>query len=35
LTKSTLALLVPRIGANDAHDTFAADDLAIAAKPLD
>jgi len=28
---STLALLVPRIGANDTYNTFALDDLAMAA----
>jgi hypothetical protein len=31
LFKSTLALLVARIGTNDPHDTLAADDLAVAA----
>jgi hypothetical protein len=32
---STLALLVARVGANHAHHTIAADDLAIAAHLLD
>jgi hypothetical protein len=32
---STLALLVTRIGANDAHDTVAFDDFAVAADSLD
>jgi hypothetical protein len=35
LFKSTLALLVARIGTNDPHDTLAADDLAVAANFLD
>jgi hypothetical protein len=33
--QSTLALLVPRISTDHAHDTIAADDLAIAADLLD
>jgi hypothetical protein len=35
LFKSTLALLVARIGANHPHDTLATDDLAVAANLLD
>jgi hypothetical protein len=35
LFKSTLALLVARIGANHPHDTLATDDLAVAANFLD
>jgi hypothetical protein len=33
--KSTLALLVARVSADHAHNTFAADDLAVAADLLD
>jgi len=29
-----LALLVARLGANDANNTFALDDFAVAANPL-
>src|SRR5690606_29040018 len=35
LTQSTLALLVPRIGADHAHDAIPANDLAVAAHFLD
>jgi len=35
VTASTLTLLVTRIGADHANDTFATDNLAVSAKTLD